>query len=161
MGIEKLEKKLPEEIISIIDDEAAAVSISRQEAISRLMHSVTEKKYRVENELLKSQVKDLLRQISMKDDEISYLRGELTSLNKGLTRLAENLVHNNTDLNEVQSLLSPLKQEMTTCFNEVKLIQERMEKNDRNTYEKYIPIIFTGIFACLLVIFLIVSKVFG
>lgn len=157
MGIEKIGKKLPEDIISIIDAEAAVHSISRQEAVSRLIHSVSETRYESENELLKNQLKDLTRQISMKDDEITYLRGELSALNRGLTKLAENLMNNNSHEDEIVALVSPIKAEISQYSDELKKLQEEMKNNDLCWYDKHTPLIIIGILAALLIVYLIVS----
>jgi myosin heavy subunit len=40
MGTDKIEKRLPEEILSYIDEEAVQSGITRQEAVSKLVHAV-------------------------------------------------------------------------------------------------------------------------
>ena len=79
MNNEKIEKRMPEEILVIIDEESARLGISRQEAISRLIHSVMAVKNEAESEKMKQELKSMGKYLAMKDDEISYLRSELST----------------------------------------------------------------------------------
>jgi hypothetical protein len=160
MGTEKIEKKLPDEIVSFIDEEAATRSITRQEAISRLIQSVIGMKNEIEIERLKTEIKDYIRQIAMKDDEISYLRGELSAMNRGLSKLAENIVKTNSDKIEIQSMITPVREEMTIFFNENKKILERLDKSSRFGYEEHFPLIIIGILSGLLIVYLIIMKIY-
>ncbi|PWR74599.1 hypothetical protein ACKUB1_01145 [Methanospirillum stamsii] len=161
MRFEKLNKKLPEDILSVIDEEAAAGSITRQEAVSKLVRSVISIKHESENEQLKYQIKELNRQIAIKDDEVTYLRNELHALNAGLSKLAENIVVNNAEKNDFETLLTPIKQDVSSYSDEIKNIREKIENCRHSPFENHIPLIIIGIIASLLIIYLIISTLSG
>ena len=158
METQKIEKKLPEEILAVIDEVTINQSITRQEAISRLVTTVINRRNESENERLKIEIKELNRLIALKDDEIGYLRGELTALNRGLSKLAENLIKSNNDKSEVQSMIHPVREELASVSQEIIKIQENMGRKSGKTIEEYIPFTAIAILVALVVILLIVVK---
>ena len=157
MGFEKVEKKLPAEILAIIDEESAKLGISRQEAISRLIHSVISLKNETETEKLRLELKSMSKYLAMKDEEISYLRTELSSMNQGLSKLAENLANKNTSSFEMHALFTPLHNEIGKLSGELDEVKEKIETPAPAPYEKHIPLIIIGILSCLVIIYLIMT----
>jgi len=158
MGTEKVEKKLPDEILAIIDAESMNSGISRHEALSRLIHSVTSLKNETETEQMKLEMKALGKQIAMKDDEIAYLRNELSIMNQGLSKLAENLAAGNSNVRNIDSMITPVKEEITLLSGELYEMKERLASGSMQSYEKHIPIMVVGFLACLLIVYLIIMK---
>lgn len=147
---------MPEEILVIIDEESARLGISRQEAISRLIHSVMAVKSEAETEKIKQELKSMGKYLAMKDDEISYLRSELSTLNQGLTKLAENLVQN-TVKNPAPTLITPLEEEIKKISGEVADVKEKIEQPVHPSYDQHIPLIIIGTLSALLMIYLIAT----
>ncbi|HOJ97552.1 MAG TPA: hypothetical protein PK024_12035, partial [Methanospirillum sp.] len=68
MGTDKIEKRLPEEILSYIDEEAVQSGITRQEAVSKLVHAVVAHQHDRETMQLRQEVKTLSRLLAMKEE---------------------------------------------------------------------------------------------
>ena len=159
MSYEKIEKKLPEEILAYIDEESMVLGITRQEAIGRLIQSVHVMKSETETERLRMDLKAQNRELTIKDEEISFLRTELHALHAGLSKLAENLTAPNNHSEEHEIQISIMRENITTISNAIKNIQIKIDKTPDRSFEQHIPLIIIGILAGLLVLYLIISKI--
>jgi len=99
----------------------------------------------------------MVKYLAMKDDEISYLRSELSLMNQGLSKLAENLVNKNTNSIEMHALYTPLRDEIGRLSGELGEVKEKIETTSPAPYEKHIPLIIIGILSSLLVVYLIMT----
>jgi|GEM_PF-1281319 len=158
MGTQKIEKKLPDSILALIDEEAEKMGISRQEAISRLISSVLSLKNETEIEHLILELKNQGIQLVMKDEEISYLRTELSNMNQGLSKMAENLTKRNCSIADVDAQVSPMRDEVTALSGEISKMRDKIETISSSSFERHIPLLIIGILAGLLVVYLIVMK---
>lgn len=159
MSYEKIEKKLPEEILAYIDEESMVLGITRQEAIGRLIQSVHVMKSETETERLRIDLKAQNRELTIKDEEISFLRTELHALHTGLSKLAENLTARNNHSEEHEIQISIMRENVTTISDAIKNIQVKIDKTPDRPFEQHIPLIIIGILAGLLVLYLIISKI--
>lgn len=159
MGIDKIEKKLPEEILAYIDEEAAQSGITRQEAVSRLVHTVLAQRNENENDQLRQEIKALSKLIAMKDEEISYMRSELSAVHKGLSKMADTLASGNRTENDLQIQIIPIKEQVSHLSEEFSNLQGSIQAAHHSSYDRHIPIIIIGILAALLVVYLIVVRI--
>lgn len=158
MGIEKIEKKLPDSILALIGEESEKIGISRQEAISRLISSVLSLKNETEIERLISELKNQGIQLAMKDEEISYLRTELSAMNQGLSKMAENFAKRNSLMADIDAQVSPMRDEVTALSGEMSKMKDEIKAASSSSLERHIPLLIIGILAGLLVVYLIVMK---
>ncbi|MCA1916372.1 hypothetical protein [Methanospirillum hungatei] len=159
MGLDKIEKRLPEEILAYIDEEAVRSGITRQEAVSRLIRTVTAQKNDNETEHLKQEVKSLSKILAMKDDEIIYLRSELTAVHKGLSKMADSLASGNTTISDIEGLLHPIQEKVHELSGNYEALKQAYESARHVSYQQHIPLIIIGILAGLLVLYLIIVKI--
>jgi len=163
MGLEKIEKKLAEDIVSLIDLEAAKQAVSRQEIISRLARVVITDRNETDIELLKTELKTIRQHLALKEDEVSYLRGELSTIHRGLSKLAENLVSRNPEIHDWESRLLSLEDKITDLSGFVTGIRQQIEdevseKKSSALVERQILLIIIGILTGLLGLFLILTR---
>ena len=159
MGVDKIEKRLPDEILAFIDEETVKSGITRQEAVSRLVHAVTAERNKNETDQLRQEVKALSKVLAMKDDEISYLRSELTAVHKGLSKMADTLASGTRNEPDIETQLIPVKEQISHLSDDFSQFQVSIKEGEPRSYERHIPIIIIGILAALLVIYLIVSRI--
>lgn len=158
MGLDKVEKRLPEDILASIDEEAVRSGITRQEAVSRLIHTVTAQRNENETEHLRQEVKALSKLLAMKDDEIMYLRSELTAVHKGLSKMADSLASGNTTITDFEHLLHPVQERVDELSVNYDMLKRAYESARHAPYEQHIPLIIIGTLAGLLVLYLIIMK---
>ncbi len=159
MGIDKIEKRLPEEILAFIDEETVKSGVTRQEAVSKLVHAVTAERNGNEIDHLRQEIKALSKLLAMKDDEISYLRSELTSVHKGLSKMADTLASGTRNEPDIDTRLIPVREQISHLSEEFSEFQVTMKTGEPSSYERHIPIIIIGVLAALLVVYLIVSRI--
>lgn len=87
MNFDKIEKRLPDEIISLIDHEASTRGISKQEVISLLVSAVNGNTLDEENRRLKVEIEVLEKFRDDERKEIKFLREENSKFSDGLTSL--------------------------------------------------------------------------
>ena len=159
MGLDKIEKRLPEDILASIDEEAIRSGITRQEAVSKLIHNVTAQRNGNETEHLKQEVKSLSKILAMKDDEIMYLRPELTAVHKGLSKMADSLASGNTTITDIEHLFHPVQERVDELSGNYDNLKQACESARHVPYEQHIPLIIIGTLAGLLVLYLIIIKI--
>lgn len=158
MGSDKIEKRLPDEIIALIDREASSRGISRQEVVSLLISAVKEAALAEENKNLKHDVEYLHKQQKENLSEIQFLRDEISKFSSGLTSLAVTLgegKRNDSQKPEVDSLSDQIRE----LSGEISHLKEAASGDNQTIVEKNLPLIMVSILAGLLLIYLIISKV--
>ncbi len=158
MGTDKIEKRLPEEILSYIDEEAVQSGITRQEAVSKLVHAVVANRNDHETMQLRQEVKNLSRLLAMKEEENAYLRSELSAVHKGLSKMADTLA-SGYNMKEIGQQIHPVEEKITELSGAYKELKETLESALHPSYERHIPLIMIGILAGLLILYLIIMKI--
>lgn len=158
MGSDKIEKRLPDDIISLIDQEAALNGISRQDVVSRLINAVKESNLAEENKELKRENEFLHKQHKENQSDIQFLRDEISKFSSGLTSLAVTLGEGkNNDLQK--STIDSLSTQIRELSDEINQIKAINPENNQTIIEKNLPLIMVSILAGLLLIYLIIGKV--
>jgi ATP-dependent Clp protease ATP-binding subunit ClpA len=158
VGSDKIEKRLPDDIISLIDQEASSSGISRQDVVSRLITAVKEANLAEENKELKRENEYLHKQQKDNQSEIQYLRDEISKFSSGLTSLAVTLGEGR--VHEVQkSTVDSLSNQIRELSEDINHIKENSHDEERSVMEKNLPLIMVSILAGLLLIYLIISKI--
>jgi hypothetical protein len=158
VGTEKIEKKLPDDIIALIDQEALAKGMSRQEIVSHLITAVKGANLTEENKQLKREIDRLEKNKDEDKKEIKFLRDEISKFSSGLTSLAVTIgeCKGNAEQNATVDSLSVQIQELSS---EISLLKEMKRGENQTIVEKNLPLIMVSILAGLLLIYLILSKV--
>ncbi|PWR73026.1 hypothetical protein [Methanospirillum lacunae] len=158
MGSDKIEKRLPDDIITLIDQEASLNGISRQDVVSRLIAAVKESNLAEENRELKRENEFLHKQQKENQSDIQFLRDEMSKLSSGLTSLTLTLGEGR--VNDAQKstidLLSIQIQKISEEVNQLKTVNP---DDNQTIIEKNLPLIMVSILAGLLLIYLIIGKV--
>lgn len=158
MGTDKIEKRLPEEILSYIDKEAVHSGITRQEAVSKLVHAVVAHQNDHETMQLRQEVKNLSRMLAMKEEENAYLRFELSEVHKGLSKMADTLA-SGYNIKDIGQQIHPVQEKITELSGAYEELKETLESALHPSYERHIPIIMIGILTGLVIIYLIIMKI--
>jgi hypothetical protein len=159
MVSDKVYKRLPADILTLIDEEAQAQNISRQNAISNLISIVSARRDDKEKEKLQTENMILNKYLKLKDDEITFLREEIKALNRGLTKLAETLAKRRDDESEIRDHLDSVMQETKMLAHDQKIIKNEMEKRSYLFSHVSILFFFAGLVIGMLIIYFIISKV--
>ena len=157
MAAEKVLKKLPEEILTLIDGEAFSQGITREEAIRRLISVLVVTNQEQEIEQLRSEIKNLQKIINLKEEEVAYLRGELGHHTRGLSKLADTAFKTRTDEATV-ALLHSLEASLHDLKVDNISLQTQFDALTGASIDKHLPMIIIGILSALLVLYLILGK---
>lgn len=160
MSTDKIEKKLPDEILSLIDEEAFLLGISRQEAISRLLTILISSNHEREIKQLQAEMKHMQKIINLKEDEVAYLREELGYHTRGLSKLADSILKTRYDEAETAAVLNSLKESVHTIQSDNSALHCQIESLKKGPYEQQLPIIIIGIIIALLGVFLVLGKMY-
>jgi len=158
VGSDKVEKRLPDDIIALIDQEASSKGMTRQEIISLLITAVKEADLADENKELKRDIGYLHKQQKENVSEIQFLRDEISKFSSGLTSLAVTLGEgkaNGAQKFETDSLSTQIQE----LSDEITQLKEAASGDTQNVVEKNLPLIIVSVLAGLLLIYLIISKV--
>ncbi|WP_319538177.1 hypothetical protein [uncultured Methanospirillum sp.] len=158
MGSDKVEKRLPDDIIALIDQEASSKDMSRQEIISLLITAVKEANLAEENKELKRDIEYLHKQQKESVSEIQFLRDEISKFSSGLTSLAVTLGEgkaNDAQKSDTDSFSSQIQE----LSDEITHLKEAASGENQTVVEKNLPLIIVSVLAGLLLIYLIISKV--
>jgi hypothetical protein len=140
MNIDKIEKRLPDEILILINQEATSHDISRQEAISRLISSVRDSDLAEENRQLRTEI-DVLKKLQ--DDEkkeIKFLREEISKFSSGLTTLAVT-IGKGKGAEDHQMAVDSLSVKIKELGEEIAVIRPLTERNKGMVIEENLPLI--------------------
>lgn len=158
MGSDKIEKRLPDDIISLIDQEASSNGISRQDVVSRLITAVKESNLAEENRELKRENEFLHKQQKENQSDIQFLRDEISKFSSSLTSLAVTLGEGR--VNDIQkSAIEPLSNQIRDLSEEINQIKANSPGDNQTIIEKNLPLIMVSILAGLLLVYLIIGKV--
>lgn len=157
MSSDKIEKKLPDEILDLIEAEALAKGINKQDAIANLISAVKETELGDEIKKLKKERESLEKQRDEDKKEIKFLREEVSKFSLGLTTLAGTIgeVKNSGE----QSAILTLTDQINSLSTEISKLKESSSKEEMTVIEKNLPLIMVSVLAALLLIYLIASKV--
>lgn len=158
MAAEKVTKKLPEEILALIDEEAFSQGITRDEAIRRLISVRVVTNQEQDIEQLRSEIKNLQKIINLKEEEVAYLRGELGHHTRGLSKLADTAFKTRTDEAETAALIKSLQASLHDLKADNMAIKSQFDTLSGTSLDKHLPLIIIGILSSLLVIYLILGK---
>jgi hypothetical protein len=156
VGSEKIEKKLPEDIITLIDQEAASKNMSRQEVISHLISAVKGANISEENKRLKKEIELVHKQQEEEHKEIRFLREEISKFSSGLTSLAVTIGEGRIQ-DEQKLTIESLSVQIRELSTELSNIKE-IPGETHSLLEKQLPLIMVSVLAGLLLIYLILSK---
>jgi len=156
---DKIEKRLPADIIALIDEEAGILNISRQAAIRNLISVINSRRNEVDLERLKAENIVLNKYLNLKNDEISYLRDELSSLNRGLSKLADNLLRRKDEEGEIRGRIDVILQETRILSNEQLILKGELNKRDNLLTPFNFLFFLSGLCVGMLVIYFILYKV--
>lgn len=156
---DKVEKKLPAEILSLIDEEAVNLNITRQDAIRNLISIINMKRCDAELNNLRMENGILNKYIRLKDDEILFLRKELSLLNGGLSKLAENLMKRGDDMSETRNRVDKLTQETKDLAQEQTIIKADLEKRFSFPFNTSLLYFAIGLCVGMLLIYLLFLKI--
>lgn len=157
MNLDKIEKKLPEEIVSLIDHEASLRGATRHEVVALLISSVKGSNLTEENRQLRADIEVLEKLQDDDKKEIKFLREEIRKFSSGLTSLAVTLGERKGDKDsqiEVENLSLRIKE----LGEEIILLKQCSKSEESGVIEKNLPLIMVSTLAALLLIYLIVSK---
>ena len=158
VGTEKIEKKLPDDIIALIDQEAVAKGISRQEIVSHLISAVKGANLTEENKQLKREIDRLEKNKDEDNKEIKFLREEISKFSSGLTSLAVTIGEWRGNAEQTATVES-LSVQIHELSSEISLLKEMKPEESQTVIEKNLPLIMVSVLAGLLLIYLILSKV--
>lgn len=158
MGNEKVEKKLPDEIITLIDLEASSRGISRQEVISQLISAVKETGQVEQVKRLKKEIESLERLRDEDKKENRFLRDEISKFSSGLTSLAVTIGESRGSADQI-STIAALSDQMKELSAEITFLKQDPQKENLTVIEKNLPLIMVSVLAALLLIYIIISKV--
>ncbi|HWQ65434.1 MAG TPA: hypothetical protein VN372_01045 [Methanospirillum sp.] len=158
MNCNKIEKRLPDEIIDLIDLEVSSKGMSRQEIISHLVRAVKGADQSEENKRLKREIELLQKQRDEEKKEIHFLRDEISKFSSGLTSLAVTIGENKGNF-EHESVIASLSDQVEVLSQEMVLLKRDPHIESNTAIEKNLPLIMVSILAALLLIYLIISKV--
>lgn len=158
MAAEKVTKKLPEEILALIDEEAFSQGITRDEAIRRLISVRVVTNQEQDIEQLRSEIKNLQKIINLKEEEVAYLRGELGHHTRGLSKLADTAFKTRTDEAETAALINSLQASLHDLKADNLAIKSQFDTLSGTSLDKHLPLIIIGILSSLLVLYLILGK---
>lgn len=157
MSSDKIEKKLPDEILDLIEAEALAKGINKQDAIANLISLVKETELGDEIKKLKKE-RDLFEKQRDEDKkEIKFLREEVSKFSVGLTSLAGS-IGDAKNSGEQPAIIS-LTEQIHSLSAEISKLKESSSKEEMTVIEKNLPLIMVSVLAALLLIYLIASKV--
>jgi hypothetical protein len=155
---DKIEKKLPADIITLIDEEAGILNISRQDAIRNLISVLTSRRNKVDLEKLQAENVVLNKYLNLKNDEILYLRDELSSLNRNLSKLAENLLRKKEEETEFRTRIDAIMQETRTLSNEQQVMKGELQKKDNLLTPFNVLFFLAGLSIGMLLIYFFYTK---
>jgi len=158
MTNDKIEKKLPDEIISLIDLEASSKGMSRQDVISHLVMAVKGAGQADENKRLKKEIEILEKQRDEDKKEIRFLRDEISRFSSGLTSLAVTIGESKGSADQLFTIAS-LSDQMKELSAEISLLKQDPHQENLTVIEKNLPLIMVSMLAALLLIYIIISKV--
>jgi len=158
MAAEKVLKKLPEEILTLIDEEAFSQGITREQAIKRLISVLVVTNQEHEIEQLRSELKNLQKIINLKEEEVGYLRGELGHHTRGLSKLADTAFKTRADEAETTGLLNSLQASLHDLQADNVALKTRVDALTSVSLDKHLPLIIVGVLSALLVLYLILGK---
>jgi hypothetical protein len=157
MGTEKIEKKLPDDIVSLIDQEASSKGMTRQEVVSHLIGAVKGANLAEENKQLKKEIELVHKQQEEEHKEIRFLREEISKFSTGLTSLAIALGEGkgNSDAAVIESLSNQVHE----LVSEISVLKESKPIERQTVIENNMPLIMMSILSGLLLVYLIISTV--
>jgi len=158
MGSDKVEKRLPDDILALIDQEASSKGMSRQEIISLLIAAVKEANLTEENKELKRDIEYLHKQQKENVSEIQFLRDEIGKFSSGLTSLAVTLGEGKAS-NAQSPATDPLSAQIQELSDEIAHLKEATSGETQTVIEKNLSLIIVSVLAGLLLVYLIISKV--
>lgn len=158
MNSNKIEKKLPDEIIALIDYEASSKGLNRQDVISHLVSAVKGAGQVEENKRIKKDYEILEKQRDEDKKEIRFLRDEISKFSSGLTSLAITIGESKGSADQI-STIAALSDQMKGLSEEISLMKQDQPKEYPTMIDKNLPLIMISVLAALLLIFLILSKV--
>ena len=158
MSNDKIEKKLPDEIISLIDLEASSKGMSRQDVISQLVSAVKGAGQVDENKRLKKEIEILEKQREEDKKEIRFLRDEISKFSSGLTSLAVTIGESKGGADQI-STIAALSDQMKEISADISLLKQDPHMENLTVIEKNLPLIMVSMLAALLLIYIIISKV--
>jgi hypothetical protein len=158
VGTEKIEKKLPDDIIALIDQEALSTGKSRQEIVSHLISAVKGANLTEENKQLKWEIDQLQKHKDENYKEIKFLRDEISKFSSGLTSLAVTMGERRGTDEQIATVES-LSVQIHELSSEISFLKGMKTNEGHTVIEKNLPLIMVSILAGLLLVYLILSNV--